>query len=142
MAEAFAALGAAAAIAQFVDIGLRSISKAKEVLQSADGLTNTNAELRMIATDCEEQSSLLLSNASVAKPGSPLSDLLKQSTQVAAELTKELKWLQFDPNTARRRDKARAVWRTLLDKDAIPQLERRLSRLQDQICAHILLSLQ
>lgn len=142
MAEVAAALGVAAAIAQFVDIGLRCISQTKEVLQSADGLTKINGELRLIATNAEEQSDLLLSNSAVTKPDSPLAILLKQCKQVAAELTKELKWLQFDPASARKRDRARALWRTIIDKDAIPQLERRLSSLRDQICFHILISLE
>lgn len=142
MAEVAAALGVAAAIAQFVDIGLRCISKTKEVLQSADGLTKINSELRLIATDADEQSALLLSNSAVTKSASPLADLLKQCIQVAAELTKELKWLQVDPASARKRDRARALWRTIIDKDAIPQLERRLSSLRDQICFHILIALE
>lgn len=142
MAEVTAALGVAAAIAQFVDIGLRCISQTKEVLQSADGLTKINGELRLIATDAEDQFALLLSNSAVTKPGSPLADLLKQCIQVAAELAKELKWLQVDPASARKRDRARALWRTIIDKDATPQLERRLSSLRDQICFHILISLE
>lgn len=139
MAE-LAALGAAAAIAQFVDIALRSISQAKEVIQSADGLTKINTELRIIATDVQEQCTCL--DSAVAKPGSPLADLVKRCTQVADELTKELKWLQIDPATARKRDRARTFLRALFDKDAIPQLEHRLSSLRAQICTHIIISLQ
>jgi len=142
MAESLAALGAAAAIAQFVDIALRWTSQVKGVVQSADGLTKANADLRIVATDAEEQSALLLSNSAVTKPGSPLGDLAKQCIQVATELTKELKLLAIDPASARKRDRARALWRTLIDRDTILQLERRLSSLRAQICAHIIISLQ
>ena len=92
-----------------------------------------------IATDVQEQCASL--DSAVAKRGSPLADLVKRCTQVADELTRELKWLQIDPATARKRDCARALWRALVDKDAIAQLERRLSSLRAQICTHIIISL-
>ncbi|KAK1835717.1 hypothetical protein QBC39DRAFT_244295, partial [Podospora conica] len=142
MAEVLAALGTAAAVAQFIDIALRGITKTKEVVQSADGLTKTNAELRLIAADIEEQSALLLSDSALVKPGSSLGNIIEQSTHVAAELTKELEWLQIDPASPRKRDKLRALWRGAVDKDAIPQLERRLSSLRAQICTHIVVSIQ
>ncbi|KAK0710650.1 hypothetical protein B0H67DRAFT_583134 [Lasiosphaeris hirsuta] len=79
MAEV-AALGTAAAIAQFISIAYKTISMAKELSKSADGLTETNAELRNIANAVEEKCTLLLSDTAFVKPGSPFSDVLKKYT--------------------------------------------------------------
>ena len=140
MAE-LAALGAAAGIAQFVDLGFRAISAAREALSSADGLTARSSELLKIAQDVEEQCKLLAADSAFSKPGSPLAALLKQSIDVSEELSKEIKWMQVDPH-GRRRDQARALWRAFRGKDGISRLESRLSALRAQICSHILASLR
>ena len=142
MAE-LAALGAAAGIAQFVDLGFRAISAAREALSSADGLTARSSELLKIAQDVEEQCKLLAADSAFSKPGSPLAALLKQSIDASEELSKEIKWMQVGPR-GRRRDqaRARALWRAFRGKDGILRLETRLSALRAQICSHILASLR
>ncbi|KAK5626750.1 hypothetical protein RRF57_002465 [Xylaria bambusicola] len=140
--DGIAAIGLTANILQFVDYGARIVRHATEIYRSDDGKPLENGELEDALIDLEWMGQKLKSNekhASSANMG------LIKLTEACLALSNELKSILRDLKFKRTR--YRAFWsfvqalridRKILD---IRELESRIFKLRDQICAHMIITL-
>ncbi|KAF6840323.1 hypothetical protein CMUS01_03977 [Colletotrichum musicola] len=91
MAEAFAALGIAANIFQFLELGLKTTRSIVATYRTVDidGLAQHTADLSLSASDFRKQCGQLKSDIEIAKDES-LTTLLTRCVDTAKEIDKEI----------------------------------------------------
>ncbi|KAI0521650.1 hypothetical protein F5B22DRAFT_545879 [Xylaria bambusicola] len=140
--DGIAAIGLTANILQFVDYGARIVKRATEIYRSDDGKPLENGELEDALIDLEWMGQKLKSNekhASSANMG------LIKLTEACLTLSNELKSMLRDLKLKRTRHRvfwsfvqALRIDRKVLD---MRELESRIFKLRDQICAHMIITL-
>ncbi|KAF4834851.1 hypothetical protein CGCTS75_v002783 [Colletotrichum tropicale] len=135
MAESLAALGVAASIVQFVELGLKITKSVVETYctTDVDGLAQRNVDLVGITNSLKDQCIVLRSDAEV-KADLVTMGLLKRCIRVADELLSELEGLKMS-NATRQRNwnklvmSVKAYWR----KSKIDDLRGRLVDIKKEI---------
>lgn len=140
MAEAFASLGAAAAVAQFVTLGLKGVALIGKIYKSADGLIEEHQDLLAIAADMQERCRKLQ-----AEPPGEIDDQLKQllssARDLAINIEKELERLRKSTKKhafSTIRQYLRVMWRG----SKIEDLQHRLLNLRDQIVLSLIFTVK
>lgn len=131
MAEALASLGTAAAIAQFVTIGLKGAAFIWKTYESADGLIEEYQDLLVISSDLQNCCTKLQAEP-LEKIDGKLKQLLCSARELAVSLEKELKRLERTSSDSAFSKLLQSL-RAMRGRSKIEDLERRLSKLRDQI---------
>ncbi|KAF2194685.1 hypothetical protein K469DRAFT_734449 [Zopfia rhizophila CBS 207.26] len=142
MAEALAALGVAANIAQFVGLGLQLISEGQEIYGSLYGARDEHHELEVLIEDIKNYSDEVKATSSHQKERTrPLSGdekaiqrLAEECKPVADKLLRILNNLKVAKNSRfRGLQTVRQTFRSAAKKKDIQDLERRLLRLDERL---------
>jgi hypothetical protein len=136
MAEAFAVIGLAAGIVQFVDCGFRWAITAQELAHSREGSLEENNELENIVNHLLAQVAVLKSNSTLFNHRG-LDALVGVCSQLAKELKVILDTLKVDRTKSQRREIIRKSFNNLRKRGKIKDIERRLFKIRDEICFHL-----
>ncbi|KAI8178972.1 Vegetative incompatibility protein HET-E-1 [Colletotrichum sp. SAR 10_86] len=136
MAEAFAALGIAANIFQFLELGFKAtqtiITTYRDI--DIDGLAQHNAEIASTCSDFEEHCSRL-KNAKAAVRDAALDRLLTRCINIATKLGTEVDSLRVsDTKRRRRRTKVKMAIISYWKSNTIDGLQADLVDIRAQIC--------
>lgn len=132
MAESLAALGVAANIAQFIELGIKAVSVITQVYQSSDGLTSDNREFALVANDLKQHLPTILGD--VAVPSDPqLKNLLSDCIEIATALEGEIKSITAPEGGARSLSKLLLSARAFTKRSRIEELHQRMLRMRDQV---------
>jgi hypothetical protein len=149
MAETLAAIGLAGNIVQFVDFGIKVVSKGAHLYQSAEGALKENVELEHIVSDVKMLSQSLTSgaysialNRATSEDEKSLRNLADSCTQLTDELLAILKGIQMDGRKNRKLESIKKSLRSVWEKQRIRDLEDRLSRIKQQVCLHLIVLLR
>ena len=131
MAEALAALGVAASVAQFTTIGIKAASLIREAYESTNGLVEEQQDLDHISRNIQDQCTALQAQ-DTTDMGDSFAELLQASDQLATDLEEELGKLKRASDVGCML-KTRQSLRALRRKSKIEQIQRRLFKLRDQV---------
>jgi hypothetical protein len=112
------------------------VSSTKELYTSGNGALQENSELEVVVDS-------LRALVVKLKTDGRLQDDLKLEALVAAcmpiadELIEILGKLKVEGDKAKRLESTRKALKSLVSRGKIQDLEKRLSRIRDQICAHV-----
>ncbi|KAF6807151.1 hypothetical protein CPLU01_15829 [Colletotrichum plurivorum] len=139
MAEAFAALGIAANIFQFLELGLKTTRSIIATYRSVDidGLAQHTADLSLTSSDFREQCSQLKTDIEIAKDSSLVS-LLTRCVATAEDINKEIGSLKI-PKSKRFKKWSR-IWfglKASRKSSKIEGLQADLVEMRDQICIRL-----
>jgi hypothetical protein len=136
MAEALAAVGLASSIVQFVDFGSKLLSDGRELYYSAAGVLLENDELETIVVNIKHVSEAISSNAlGISDPA--LRGMTEACLGLASELLVLLQGLKLDGTKNRQLELMRKLWKHIMSKRAIGDINTRLCNLRDQVCFHL-----
>lgn len=132
MAEALAALGAAASIAQFAVMGLKGAKFVLQSYKSADGLVKEMKDMQSIVQDIKSNYTSLL-----AQPTEELDDnlrsILETSKKLAKDLAIELDRIRKVSEKKQHLARARHALRVLWKKSEIEDTQRRLVTMRSEV---------
>ena len=126
------AISLASSIVQFAQLGTKLVSEGIELYQSNDGALAKNRELEAIVNDINQRSKVLIDTPRPSEDDVALQKLAESSRKIADELLEQLSTLRI-PVSHNRLQSSRKALAAAWKKDRITDLERRLSRLQNQI---------
>ncbi|KAF4816665.1 Vegetative incompatibility protein HET-E-1 [Colletotrichum siamense] len=136
MAEAFAALGIAANIFQFLELGFKTTQTIIKTYRDIDidGLAQRNAKIALTCSDFEEHCSRLKNDKPRVKDD-PLGPLLTRCINTATKLSTEIGRLKVpDSKRRRRRTKAKIAVISYWKGSTIESLQADLVDIRGQIC--------
>ncbi|USP74058.1 hypothetical protein yc1106_01332 [Curvularia clavata] len=134
--EALVAIGLASNIVQFADCGIRWVSSAIELYKSGNGALQENGELQKVINSLRSVV-LGLKTENRLQGDKTLDALVAACLPLADELTVILSKLKIDGQNRNRQEIIRKALQSLLKKEHIQDIERRLERIRDQICVHV-----
>ena len=145
--DPFSALGLASNVLQFVDVGVRLVSKGREIHNSVDGNLSVNREIELTTKDliqiCDgltsPESHVDLRDSSEAERA--LIPLCNACKQLGEELLHILQSLSLG-NKHRKWMTVRQALRSACKKSKIRSYEQRLGAFRSQIVAHLMSMLQ
>lgn len=142
------AIGIAGSIVQFVDFGLKVVSKGNHIYRSGDGTLSEDHDLEVLTRD------LVLFNARMQcalQPAEPvaglsqtdqaLKDLSATSKELAEKLLERLNMVKAQ-GRFRRWKSFRQALKSVWSKTQIDEMARRLSLVKEQLQLRILVSLR
>jgi hypothetical protein len=143
MLDPLTALSVAGTIVQFVDFGIKLVSKSNELYNSTNGTSIGNAELEVIAEDLQELTCRLqqVPDSGTAEDEA-LHKLAEQCAAVAKEFLLVLKEHKVQGTTERRWKSARQAMKGLMSRDEVDKVVLRLQRFRDELNLHILVSMR
>lgn len=133
-------LGIVGNILQFIDFGLKAVSKAREIHSSSTGDLLENVELELLTKDITiVTEKLSTANGAVTGNGS-LDDICKRCIQAANELMGALSGMRVHEKSKWKsvRQALKATW----GKTQVDELRRRLEGWKDEIQFHVLVDLK
>lgn len=141
MAEALIAVGLAANVFQFIDIGSKFVSTVWNIYMSGgQGL----ADLLNIEKTTEDLENLLRgfcipeeTSASLDNNESGLQQLVRNCERLAHELLDSLRKMQL-PQNSRKRDALRAAFKIVWKEEELKSLQLRLDRFRQELVLHLL----
>jgi acylphosphatase len=153
--DPISALGAAAAVVQFIDFTSNVISESLEIKNSLHGTTVENAEIEVVAISVKELMQNLDESLREIGRKRKLS-AIEENVQsvgiacqaVAEELQKAIREVKNPPLEIKIRGKSKAwdsfrqALKSVWTRSAIEGLERRLDRLRQQLITSLLLNVQ
>lgn len=132
MLDPMNAISLASSIVQFTQLGTKLVLEGLELYRSDDGAMAKNRELEAIINDINQRSKLLINTPQPSEDEVALQKLAELSRKIADELLEQLSTLRI-PVSHKRLQSSRKALGAAWKKDRITDLERRLSRLQNQI---------
>ena len=151
MAEALAAIGLTANIAQFIEQGFKLVSAAREIHNSPDGTQPTLVELDWIVVHAAEINDKLANSlpsigqagTSPSKFASDITDLVNRCKPIRIKLLALLDSLKvLDKARHRRLSAFRKALKAAVKKNDIAELETRLRRYDEQLSRLVLMTLR
>jgi hypothetical protein len=141
--DPWTALGIAASILQFVDVGCEICSGAKEIYESAEGAKKETAELRLIVSDIQTQNARLIDSKTLSNDEKDLKGLVTKSLELAEQLERILRKLTVRENARFRMvESARISFGAMRNSKDIASLKTRLLDLQRHLQQRLALILQ
>lgn len=134
--EALAAIGLASGIVQFADSGIQWASGTKELYKSGNGALQENSELEVVV-DSLRALVVKLKTDGHLQDDFKLEALVAACMPIADGLVEILGKLKVEGDKAKRLESTRKALKSLVSRGKIQDLEKRLSRIRDQICAHV-----
>ena len=135
------AIGLVGNIVQFVDFGLKIVSKAHEVHNSSSGALSENVDTERIATDLIELTTSLEAVESLAAGDVRLQNLCTSCNEVANELLMVLGKLNAGATRTKWKSVRKAL-RTVWSKEKIHELEKRLTCFRDELNFRIVVDIR
>ena len=132
MAEALAALGVAANVAQFIEIAIKAASIIIHTYESNDGLLRETNEFLLVAQGVKSQSEMILNDVSATNDKN-LQRILADCIALAGELEHEIKRAMFTSGELNRLER---IWQSTIAytrKKKIDDLYKRMIQLRNQI---------
>lgn len=127
------AIGLAAAILQFVEIGATVCGRMHEVASSTTGLTKENAHLNLTVEELSNVTGGLITSLNGnTKHEAELVKLAGQCRDLSVELTELLSKLK-SKNDGRLWSSVRAAWKSTVQEKKLSSIERRLGVYRAQI---------
>jgi hypothetical protein len=137
MAEAFATVGLASNIAQFIECGIKIVSMSKEAYESARGITKETWELNLIVEDVRNQSREVMKKTSsirLSKDELAIQNYAEECYLLARELRSVLKKLIFREDARSRTiESGRVAMQTILKRKEVHGLKSRLQDLDGKL---------
>ncbi|KAF2106820.1 hypothetical protein BDV96DRAFT_590510 [Lophiotrema nucula] len=139
MAEAFAILGIAANISQFVSFGLQLLREGKEAYQAVDGSRAGHRELALVINDIkalseEAKETVTLSRSRASKDFRIIYPLAEQCEKLATRLLNLLEDLKVsDSSHFRWWDAGRKSWKAFLKKTEIEDIRSQLVQIEKRL---------
>ena len=151
MAEALAAIGLAANIAQFIEYGLSLFSQGREIYTSTRGATEDYLEIETVVRDLRNLSDNITAAAyqDDSRQKQPSEDekairaLADSSKGVANRLLVSIQALKIqDDDDHRKLTSLRLAFRSMWKRKEVEELERRLQRIQEELRTRMLSALE
>lgn len=144
MAEALAIVGLAGNIIQFIDFGIKLVSKSVELYHAADGTLKENVSLEAVAIDIKLLIERLSGGSTVGANAATLRlmELAKIAQNIADELVANLKALQLPASTSKRWRSFQTSLYSIWKGRNIREIEDRLWKIRNQISFHLLVTLE
>lgn len=143
MAEAFAIIGLAASIAQFVDFGYKLLSGSKEIYNSVHGSKDENLDLELIVEDIKNLNKEVSTVALRSKDEVALRKLAEESEKLADDLLGTLQKLTARKDVlSSKLESVRVAAQSFRKRKAIQKLEERLHRIEERLRARLSNALQ
>lgn len=146
--DPISALGAAAAILQFLDFSMKLVSKASEIKKSADGVTVEHSHILtaadVIATQCHTLETVARGRKSSPDPlpgEETLAALCEQTLLAAQTLQQALEGLRTT-GTRSTFKSFRAAIKSVWDKDRIAGMRSQLEEIRSQLMLSLLIVLR
>jgi hypothetical protein len=140
--DPWTALGIAANILQFVDVGCKICSGAKEVYESPDGAKNETAELKLVVSDIQAHNARL-NSTTLSNDEKALKALAARSLELAEKLEKILAKLTVREDARFRVvESARVSISAVRKSKDIASLKQRLLDLQSHLQQRLAVILQ
>ncbi|KAI1500184.1 hypothetical protein F5X99DRAFT_254274 [Biscogniauxia marginata] len=140
--ESLAALGLAANVMQFVELGTKIVASANQGYRSAQGATEFNEDLEDVVRDLKAMLHRLSIDPKSYKDAT-LFGLVQKATRLADHLLEMLEHLRVVPTSrSRLLESLLKSIKGQLKKDEIKEVTSRLLLLRDEICQHVTLLLR
>jgi hypothetical protein len=137
MLDPITALGIASNVAQFIDLGLKATSKAREIHRSASGMTAENADLELVAKDLRAVSAQLYTSVGSDGNREALEDLCQKSAKTADELISALASFKVKGQKTRWKS-ARKALKVLWGREGVEEIKARLLGFRSELKLHLL----
>jgi hypothetical protein len=141
MMDPITAFGVAGNVMQFLDFGLKAVSKAREIHNSSNGALVEHLEIGVLTEDIAGVAVKLAASAGVATGNDSLDRICEQCTIVAKELSDALKEMKADGKKSRIKS-ARKALKAMWGKKRVEDMKRRLEGYRNQIHFHVLVDLK
>jgi hypothetical protein len=138
--EALAIVGLVGNIVQFVDFSGKLISKSTELYRSSEGALAENIDTETVTNHLVLLNSKL-KDAATATGDSALENLCKSCNTAAEKLLAALDKIKVK-GEQRKWKSARKALKSVWSKEEIGELERRLSKLREELNSHIIVDLR
>ncbi|KAL2064630.1 hypothetical protein VTL71DRAFT_3767 [Oculimacula yallundae] len=141
MLDPITALALTGNILQFIELGLKATSKARDIYNSADGVTAENADLEFLTQDILAVTTKLAVSSGQASGNGSLDDICRRCTTSANDLLVTLQRLKVEGPKGKwksARKGLKAVW----GKKNVDELRGRLEGWRDEIQFRILVQLR
>ena len=137
------ALGIAGNVVQFIDFGLKAVSKAREIHASSTGSLVENVNLTLLAEDIAAVTAKLSisTGAGVESGNGSLDDICKRCVEAATELLGALKGMHSSGEKSKWRSARQAV-KAMWGRAKVEELRRKLEMWRDEIQFHVLVDLK
>jgi hypothetical protein len=141
MLDPITALGIAGNVAQFIDFGLKATSKAREIHQSARGVTAENADLELITKDLVAVNAQLYTSVGSSGDAEALEELCQRCAKTADQLISALESFKIK-GTKTKWKSARKALKTLWGREAVEEMKSRLLGFREELKLHLLVRLK
>lgn len=145
MAEALAAVGLAASVLQFIDVGNRFVSSAYKIYRSGQDRTSELPNLQKLTQDVENVMRRLQSSASssvgVHGDESGLQELVVSCKSAASDLLTTLHKIH-GINKGRKRDAFLAAFKMIWKDEELKSMQPKLDGFKQELVLHLLTSIR
>jgi hypothetical protein len=141
MMDPITAIGVAGNVIQFLDFGVKAVSKAREIHDSSTGALVEHTEIGVLTEDIARVAVKLAASAGAATGNDSLDSICEQCTIVAKELLDALKEMKADGKKSRIKS-ARKALKAMWGKKRVEDMKRRLEGYRDEIQFHVLVDLK
>ncbi|KAN0112459.1 hypothetical protein V8E51_005410 [Hyaloscypha variabilis] len=141
MMDPITALGVAGNVIQFLELGVKAVSKAREIQHSSNGALVEHIEIGVLTEDISAVAVKLAASAGAATGNDRLDCICEQCTIVAKELSEALKEMKADGKKSRIKS-ARKALKAMWGKKRVEDMKRRLEGYRDEIQFHVLVDLK
>jgi hypothetical protein len=150
MLDPLTAVGLVANVLQFVDFGIKVVSKGQEIYRSAEGLPLNYLDFKAISRDLGlltgqiERSLNSASRSNLSPEDEELASLSKECYEIARELSEAVKPLSTRPVSGPGRvfKSARQGFKVIWNKDKVDGIAERLRNYREALDTRILVSLR
>lgn len=141
MMDPISAIGVAGNVIQFLDLGVKAVSKAREIHDSSNGALVEHTEIGVLTEDIATVAAKLAASAGAATGNDSLDSICEQCAIVAKELSDALKEMKADGKKSRIKS-ARKALKAMWGKKRVEDMKWRLEGYRDEIQFHVLVDLK
>jgi len=141
MMDPITALSVAGNVIQFLDLGVKAVSKAGEIYDSSNGALVEHIEIGDLTEDIAKVAVKLAAAAGATTGNDSLDNICEQCTIVAKELSDALKEMKADDKKSRIKS-ARKALKAMWGRKHVEDMKRRLEGYRDEIQFHVLVDLK
>lgn len=144
MAESIAILGVVASIVQFVDFGIRLLTKTQNMYRSADGLLKEHVEISEITDDVKKLTGQILTSSTDYGQivNENFKNLVKTCEDLSNKLLHLLKKLRRKEGKAKTWQSVKASFNSIRRVQEVQNIYKRLWGVREQICFHLTVMLR
>lgn len=144
MAESIAILGVVASIVQFVDFGIRLLTKTQDMYRSADGLLKEHVEISEITDDVKKLTGQILTSSTDYGQivNENFKNLVKTCEDLSNKLLHLLKKLRRKEGKAKTWQSVKASFNSIRRVQEVQNIYKRLWGVREQICFHLTVMLR